>query len=121
MEPEVYLGTKPPGTPWSRKSRGLAEGLSLYEDSINEFGIPLRQATDPEMDGWYEIKDDEVDYAVAAMEEYRKNKKDAEPGVRLQVVNTRVQDAERPAEALPPTRRGEATLDEVEDGLPTRE
>lgn len=114
----MYLGKKEPGT-WSLRSRALAEGLTLYEESVNEFGIPLREAYDPERDGWYEVDDSTVDYAVAAMEEYRKNTKDMELGVQLKVVDTyegeeaRPQAARRPAA---PTHQ-EQTLGDLDTGL----
>lgn len=89
----------------------------MYEKSINEYGIPIREATDPEMDGWYEVDDETVDYAVAAIEDYRKSNKNIEPGTQLRVVNTRVDDAERPVEARRPAK-AEDTLGDVSPGLP---
>lgn len=114
----VYLGHKDPGTPWSTKSQALAEGLLLYERSINEYGIPMHEATDPEMDGWYEVDDETVDYAVAAIEDYKKNNKNIEPGTQLRVINTRVDDSERPAEARRPQPKGDDSLGDVSPGLP---
>ncbi len=117
-EPEVYLGKKDPGTAWSLRSRALAEGLALYDENVNELGIPLREATDPERDGWYEIDDSTVDYSQAALEEYRKSTKDMEPGVMLKVVDTYEGEEERPQaarRAQPPSR--EAGLGDVVPGL----
>lgn len=114
----VYLGLVKPGEPWGKKSRALAEGLMLHEEQINEFGIPLRFATDPEMDGWYEVDDETVDYSVAALEEYRKNTKSPEPGARLAIVNTKVNDEDRPEEARRPVPRGEEDLGGTTTGLP---
>jgi hypothetical protein len=116
----VYLGKKTPGTPWSQKSQALAEGLLLYEQSINQYGIPRRIAEDPEMDGWFEIDDKIVDFAEAAMEDYRKNHKNVEPGAQLRVINTYEGDEDRPADALPPepSRGGDDSLDGVNPGLP---
>lgn len=113
----VYLGLQEPGKPWTVKSRGLAEGLSLYEQSVNRFGIPLREATDPDMDGWYEVDDEDIDYAEAAFEEYSKATKNPEPGAMLRVVNTKVPDSDRPEGARRPSPRGEEGLGDVVDGL----
>lgn len=114
----VYLGVQTPGKPWSVKSRGLAEGLMLYEQSVNRFGIPLREATDPDMDGWYEVDDEEIDYSEAAFEEYSRNTKHPEPGVIPRVVNTRPPGADRPPETRTSGGKpGEEGLDEVIDGL----
>lgn len=83
-----YLGHEAPSSPWSRKSRGLAEGLLLYEQSVNQFGIPLREATDDEMDGWYEVDDTRIDHSVAALQRWEKETKKPEPGVIPRIVNT---------------------------------
>lgn len=112
----MYLGKKDPGTAWSLRSRALAEGLVLYEESINELGLPLREVYDPERDGWYEVDDETVDYSLAALEEYRKNTKDPEPGVQLKVIDTYQEDAERPEGAgRPPS--GQGGLEEEGAGL----
>ena len=117
-EPEVYLGVKKPGTAWSLRSRALAEGLALYEESVNELGFPKREATDPERDGWYEVDDSMVDYSVAAMEEYRKSTKDIEPGVLLRVIDTYKGEEARPEQArrVKPTAR-DVGLGDVTAGL----
>lgn len=120
-EPEVYLGRKDPGTGWSLKSRALAEGLLLHEDSLNQYGIPIREATDPEMDGFYEIDDSTIDYVEAAVEDYRKNTKDPEPGVQLRIVNTWVPDEERPEGARRPRplpKPVDSSLGDQAPGLP---
>lgn len=115
----MYLGRKDPGTAWSLRSRALAEGLALYEESINELGFPLREAYDPERDGWYEVNDETVDYSIAALEEYRKNQKNPEAGVQLRVVDTYEEEAERPAAARRPAapRGSDESLDNVGPGL----
>jgi hypothetical protein len=115
----VYLGKKDPGTAWSLRSRALAEGLVLYEESVNEFGFPLREVNDPERDGWYEVDDSLVDYSQAAMEEYRKATKDQDPGVQLRVIDTWEGEEARPAAARHVVRppRDEAGLDAVGPGL----
>jgi hypothetical protein len=84
-----YLGLEAPGSPWSKRSRGLAEGLMVYERSINAFGIPLSEATNDEMDGWYEVDDSKVDHAVAALQRWEKETKKPEPGVIPRIVDTR--------------------------------
>lgn len=113
----MYLGKKEPGTAWSLRSRSLAEGLTLYEESINEFGIPLREAYDPERDGWYEVDDTTIDFAVAAMETYRKTTKDQEPGVQLTVKDTWEGEEARPEAAQRKPPAGDATLGDVGTGL----
>jgi len=78
----------------------------------------LREATDPERDGWYEVNDETVDYAQAAMEEYRRSTKEMEPGVRLRVVDTYEGEEARPVDARrvkPPER--DAGLADVVGGL----
>lgn len=80
-------------------------------------GFPLREAYDPERDGWYEVNDDTVDYSLAALEEYKKNTKNPEPGVQLKVVDTYEGEGSRPKEARKPVPRGEASLEAVERGL----
>lgn len=89
---------------------------------MNEFGFPLREAYDPERDGWYEVNDETVDYSQAALEEYRRANKNLEPGVQLKVVDTYEGDDDRPAEARRPlhTRPGsnrDQSLDAVVAGL----
>lgn len=72
------------------------------------------------MDGWYDIDDSTVDYAVAAMEDYRKNNKNIEPGTQLRVVNTRVDEDERPEGArMPAPHGGDDSLGDTTPGLPT--
>lgn len=114
----VYLGKTAPGKPWSQKSQALAEGLLLYEENVNEYGIPIREATDSEMDGWYEVDDTMIDYSVAAIEEYKKSNRNIEPGTLLRVVNTRVDDEDRPEAARRPTGKGDESLGDVSPGLP---
>lgn len=100
-----YLGLEPPGSPWSKRSRGLAEGLLAHERSINRFGIPLRDATNDEMDGWYEVDDSRIDHSVAALERWEKETKKPEPGVIPRIVDTRY-------EAEPTKRTREPTEEE---------
>jgi len=112
-----YLGLEPPGSPWSKRSRGLAEGLLVHEESLNRFGIPRRIATDDENDGWFEVDDSTIDHAEAALQQWEKATKHPELGVQPRIVNTRYEnvpekryrdDAE---EEAPATRLLERGLD----------
>lgn len=69
------------------------------------------------MDGWFEVDDRVVDYALAAMEDYRKSNKNIEPGTQLRIVNTKVDESERPEGARRPTS-SEDSLGDVSPGLP---
>jgi hypothetical protein len=93
----------------------------LYEQNVNEHGIPFREATDPEMDGWYEVDDSVVDYSVAAIEDYRKNNKNIEPGTQLRIVNTRPDEEDRPEAARAPAPTSQEDLSAVSAGLPKGE
>lgn len=84
---------------------------------MNDLGFPLREALDPERDGWYEVDDNTVDYAQAALDEYRKATKNQDPGVRLKVVDTYEGDEDRPEAARRPASRGEQGLGDVGTGL----
>lgn len=69
----------------SAVDRGLCEAEIVYEDSLNEAGIPAWIAEDPEIE--FTI-DERLDNAVAALdqarEEYRKGT--PAPGLKLVVV-----------------------------------
>jgi len=84
---------------------------------VNELGFPLREAYDPERDGWYEVDDSTIDYSQAALDDYRKATKNQEPGVQLKVVDTWEGEAERPREARRPPPRGDQSLDHTGPGL----
>jgi hypothetical protein len=73
---------------WSTRDRGLAEGLLLHEAGIGPHGIPLRIATDPDMDGWFDVEE-RVDYAQAALDQWRAEQKDPIPGTYPVLVNLR--------------------------------
>lgn len=77
----VYLGLEPPGSPWSLKSRGLAQGLILHEDGTNRLGIPVHVAQDPDHAGFFEVDDSLIDHSEAALEEWNRENKKPEPGV----------------------------------------
>jgi len=44
-------------------------------------------------DGWYEIADDQICYKQAALEEFRKDNDDLEPGTMLRAVDLRREQA----------------------------
>ena len=90
--PLVYLGRSQPGAPWTHKDRLLAEGLTFYEDSLNRHGIPWRLATDPDLDGWFEVDDSLVDHTEAALERWQKDTKSRVPGTVPRIVDTRGKD-----------------------------
>lgn len=75
----VYLNLEPPGSPWSAKSRALAEGLLLYEDGLNRLGIPRRVATDPANAGFFEVDDSLIDHSEAALEEWNRQHEKSRP------------------------------------------
>ncbi len=62
MRPTKYLAK------WSRRNRGLAEGLIVYEESLNDLGIPSWIARDPARE-W--DTDEVMDYPAAAVGEVR--------------------------------------------------
>lgn len=82
MKPTKYLSRK-----WSEVDRGLAEGLLVYEASLNSQGIPAWVAQDPER-RW--TIDEIVDESMAVLEEaqdgYGKKGTPKQPGLRLVVV-----------------------------------
>jgi hypothetical protein len=89
VPPTTYLRT------WSTRDRGLAEGLLLYEAGMGPHGIPMHAATDPDMDGWYEV-DERTDYAQAAIDRWRDSLHGKpEPGVYPVVRDVR-QEREAP-------------------------
>lgn len=77
----VYLGLEPPGSPWSLKSRGLAQGLILHEDGTNRLGIPVHVARDPDNAGFFEVDDSLIDHSEAALEEWQAQNQKPDPGV----------------------------------------
>lgn len=79
--PMEYLGLEPPGSPWSLKSRGLAQGLILHEDGTNRLGIPTHVAQDPENAGFFEVDDSRIDHSEAALDEWRRENEKPDPGV----------------------------------------
>ena len=76
-----YLGIEPPGSPWSLKSRGLAQGLILHEDGTNRLGIPTHVAQDQANAGFFEVDDSLIDHSEAALDEWRRENEKPDPGV----------------------------------------
>jgi len=64
-------------------------------------------------DGWYEIADDQICYKQAALEEFRKDNDDLEPGTMLQVVDLRREQA--PSRTQHHTKRTQSVPGWVED------
>lgn len=80
MRPTKYLR-------WSRRDRGLAEGLIFYEEALGSHGIPTWLSQDPER--VFEV-DEVVDHAAAALDEAREEYergKGSNHGLRLIVVD----------------------------------
>ena len=73
---------------WPERDQRLALALTQLEDETGPEGFPVADEYDPDMDGWYEAKE-RVNFAAAARERAEKRIKDAEPGTRLVVVDTR--------------------------------
>ncbi|MHA7132536.1 hypothetical protein [Oerskovia turbata] len=92
------------------RDRGLTEGLLLYEDSLNRFGIPRRTATDDEMDGWFEIDDGTVDHAEAAYQRWQAETKRPEPGVLPRIIDTRHEGPQAARPPRPTPRQGDGSL-----------
>jgi hypothetical protein len=78
VRPTKYLAK------WSKRDRGLAEGLLAYEGDLNRFGYPSHIARDASRRF---APDEGLDYAVAAAETFerdmRKAKNDPPPGFLL--------------------------------------
>jgi hypothetical protein len=47
----VFRGRRKPGKRWLRSDTLLASALLMYEDSLNDLGIPRDEAQDPLHDG----------------------------------------------------------------------
>lgn len=92
VAPMTYFG-------WAPRDRGLAEALIEHEASTGPHGIPWDVALDPESDGWLEVEE-VTDYAQAALDRWHENhdkaKSQAEPGVRLRVVDSRAKPLDDP-------------------------
>lgn len=113
----VYLGLEPPGSPWSLKSRGLAQGLLLHEDGTNRLGIPVHVAQDPDHAGFFEVDDSLIDHAEAALEEWNQENKKPDPGVipivrldKRALAASKARRAKRKAERASPPAAADASL-----------
>lgn len=79
MRPTEYLG-------WSRRDRGLAEGLLTYEASLNPVGIPVHLARDPgRRFGLDEVMDHSMAVLEEAQDEYARPGGQKQYGLRLVV------------------------------------
>jgi hypothetical protein len=77
---------------WSHRDRLQAMALILHEGDIGPCGQPHSKTLDParDLDGWFDVKADRVCPACAALEEFRRNHAEGlDPGVIVQVVNTK--------------------------------
>lgn len=106
--PMEYLGIEPPGSPWSLKSRGLAQGLIIHEDGTNRHGIPTHVARDPDNAGFFEVDDSMIDHAEAAYGEWERENPKPDPGVlpvvRLDEKAVRAAKARRAARTAAPKK-----------------
>lgn len=84
-------------TEWSARDRGLATALTVLEDSVHACGHDLERSTHPDMGGgWYEVDDTMVCEACAALEKWRAETENPEPGVMPVVVDTRPENRPLP-------------------------
>ena len=81
----MFRGRRKPGTRWLRSDTLLASALLLYEDSLNDLGIPRYEAMDQAHDGdnpnrtaEYVVSEPLRDHAITALERARKRIADAE-------------------------------------------
>jgi hypothetical protein len=81
----VFRGQRRPGKRWLKSDTLLASALLLYEDSLNDLGIPRYEAMDPLNDGDNPARTGEFvvspplrDHAITALERARKRVADAE-------------------------------------------
>ena len=65
----------------------MALALTIYEDSLTEYGLPASVVYDHERGTWLEVEE-VVDYGAAAKERWAKDNPNPEPGTRLKVVDT---------------------------------
>lgn len=63
----------------------------MFEAGRGSHGVPMRLATDPDMDGHFAVEEG-MDYAQAALDQWRAEQKDPQPGVYPVVVNLRARD-----------------------------
>jgi hypothetical protein len=73
---------------WSRRSRGLAEGLILHEDGLNQIGIPAHIARDPNRRfGIDEVTDQSMALLEQTKAEYAKPGATPQFGLRIVVTD----------------------------------
>jgi hypothetical protein len=73
---------------WPARDRSLALGLAAFEAAYDR-GIPVDVAYDVHADGWL-VAVPVVNQVDAAIERAQEKAKDADPGTRYQVFDTRV-------------------------------
>lgn len=87
MRPTLYLTGRGKPHRWSKRDRGLAEGLLTYEESLNPIGIPAHIARDK---GRKFVIDEIYDGSLAVLDEAQEEARKGEGlghGVRLTVVD----------------------------------
>lgn len=78
MRPTRYLAK------WSRRDRGLAEGLLTYEASLNPIGLPPHIARDPNRRfGLDEVVDQSMALLEETQAEYQRADGERQYGLRL--------------------------------------
>lgn len=93
--PSAYFG----GDEWGDKDHLLVLAHTIYEDGLNEMGLPRHLTTHPDNDGWYQVAS-VIDHSVAAREQWEKDNPTHTPGERVYVQYTR--PADKPLRALSP-------------------
>lgn len=75
---------------WPERDRLAAIALVAHEASIGPCGHPHDETTG-DMEGWYEVHDDQVCWACYARDEYEKDHRETGPpsGAIVRVVDTR--------------------------------
>lgn len=89
VEPEAFWA-------WSVRSRTLALALHELEAQTGPEGFPLDMELDPENDGWFQAEPI-VNFAAAARERWIKDHDKADPGTRIVVRYTKVEEPNQEA------------------------
>ena len=102
----MTLLTGDAGRAWTRRDRVLAAALQIHEDGLCPCGCGWHRdlAWNPDMDGHFEVNDQVICYARAAMERWREDHKGGEgvePGTLPRVVNI-MPAGQSPAPWVPP-------------------
>jgi hypothetical protein len=78
---------------WSQEDRNMAAALLAHEADLGPCGFPHRVTTDPDLDGWIDIDEEnaKVCVACAALDRYRDDTPPdrREPGQLVQLVDNR--------------------------------